>query len=83
MVLADFDSYANAQKKAVELYQDQRLWNKMGLVNIANAGRFAADRAIRDYAQNIWNATPVPEMPKTAQESAKEPVKKLFAKKKR
>ena len=83
MVLADFDSYANAQKKAVKLYQDQRLWNKMGLVNIANSGRFAADRAIREYAQNIWNATPVPEMPKPAEEPAKEPVTKLFAKKKR
>lgn len=60
MVLADFDSYAKAQRRAVELYADQRLWNRMGLMNIANAGRFAADRAIRDYARDIWNATPTP-----------------------
>ena len=26
----------------------------MSLINIANAGRFAADRAIRDYANTIW-----------------------------
>ena len=32
----------------------------MALVNIAGAGRFAADRAIHEYAQNIWGATPVP-----------------------
>ena len=32
----------------------------MSLVNIAQAGRFAADRAIRDYAGNIWHASPVP-----------------------
>ena len=31
----------------------------MSLVNIAQAGRFAADRAIREYARDIWGATPV------------------------
>ena len=29
-------------------------------MNIAGAGRFAADRAIRDYCGNIWHASPVP-----------------------
>ena len=32
----------------------------MSLLNIAGAGRFAADRAIREYAGNIWHASPVP-----------------------
>ena len=26
----------------------------MSLMNIANAGKFSADRAIEDYARNIW-----------------------------
>jgi starch phosphorylase len=60
MALADFESYSKAQKKAEELYQDQKNWNKMSLINTAKAGRFAADRAIRDYAGNIWHASPVP-----------------------
>lgn len=60
MALADFESYSKAQKKAEELYQDQKNWNKMSLINTAKAGRFAADRSIRDYAGNIWHASPVP-----------------------
>ena len=60
MALADFQSYRAAQDRAVEVYHDQTRWNKMSLVHIAGAGRFAADRAIRDYAGNIWHASPVP-----------------------
>ena len=65
MVLADFDSYCKAQNRARELYLNKTAWQKMCLVNIANAGRFAADRAIREYANNIWNANPLPQ-PKKA-----------------
>ena len=60
MALADFQSYRAAQDRAVALYHDKRLWNRMSLINIAGAGRFAADRAIRDYAGNIWHGSPVP-----------------------
>ena len=56
MVLADFEDYRRAQSRAVELYRDQPLWNRMSLMNISGAGRFAADRAVREYAQTIWNA---------------------------
>ena len=56
MVLADFGDYCQAQEKASKLYQDRYLWNDMSLVNIAKAGRFAADRSIGDYANNIWHA---------------------------
>lgn len=56
MALADFNDYCNAQKKASEIYaNDKLLWNKMSLINIANSGIFAADRSISDYANNIWN----------------------------
>lgn len=71
MVLADFDSYAKARRKAVELYQDQERWQKMCLVNIANAGRFSADRAIREYAENIWHAKPLEEHASEKKSSSK------------
>lgn len=58
MVLADFADYRNAQKKIDQLWADRQLWNKMSLINIASAGRFAADRAINEYARDIWNTTP-------------------------
>ncbi len=59
MVLADFADYANTQQKASRLYEDKNTWNRMSLINIAKAGRFASDRSIRDYADTIWYAKPV------------------------
>ena len=79
MVLADFDSYCKAQKKAQELYLDKTAWQKMCLVNIAQAGRFAADRAIREYANNIWNANPLPMAKKAAVKPVPAPAQTLAA----
>lgn len=60
MVLADFADYSAAQQKASALYaENKEQWNRMSLINIANAGIFAADRSIRDYANGIWNLNPV------------------------
>ncbi len=59
MALADFADYCAAQEKATALYADKTTWNRMSLINIAQSGRFAADRAIADYANDIWNAKPI------------------------
>ncbi|MBR7100555.1 MAG: glycogen/starch/alpha-glucan phosphorylase [Clostridia bacterium] len=56
MCLADFDSYSFTQQKLSKLYaEDKRAWNQKSLRNIAAAGFFAADRSIKEYAENIWN----------------------------
>lgn len=55
MVLADYDSYRNAQNYITECYNDKLKWAKMSLNNIAGAGIFSADRAVTEYAENIWN----------------------------
>ncbi len=59
MVLADFADYKRAQAEAEKLFTDKDKWNKMMLMNIAGAGRFAADRAVNEYAQDIWHTQPV------------------------
>ena len=60
MCMADFTAYSRAQKKISKLYKtDKTKWNQMSLRNIAAAGIFAADRAINDYATNIWNLKPL------------------------
>ena len=59
MVIADFASYIDAQNKASKLYTDRDVWNRMSLMNIANSGVFSADRAVFDYARNIWHAQPI------------------------
>ncbi len=56
MCMADFAAYSVTQQKISKLYsKNKMLWNKMSLNNIAAAGIFAADRAIAEYASNIWN----------------------------
>ncbi|MDY4588747.1 MAG: glycogen/starch/alpha-glucan phosphorylase [Oscillospiraceae bacterium] len=55
MALADFDSYRGTQQYISEVYKNQLDWNKKSLYNIAGAGRFSADRAVTDYARDIWN----------------------------
>lgn len=59
MALADYSDYCTAQAKINELYKDKYKWNEMSLVNIAKSGIFAADRSIKDYAENIWHIKPV------------------------
>ena len=55
LLLADFDSYCQAHCRALATYADPKKWNRMSLINIARSGIFAADRSIRDYAENIWH----------------------------
>jgi len=53
-VLADFEDYKRAQKDIQAAYMDKKRWNRMSLLNIAKSGRFSADRAVMEYAENIW-----------------------------
>ena len=60
MCMADFESYHQTQNKVKELYRtDKKLWSKISLNNIASAGIFAADRSIKEYADNIWHLKPL------------------------
>ena len=59
MVMADFKDYRRAQQTVQQFYRDKEKWNRMSLMNIANAGIFSADRSIMEYARDIWGAAPV------------------------
>ena len=59
MCLADFESYFKTHEIMLDDYADRTLWNQKALRNIAKAGFFAADRSIRDYADNIWHIKPL------------------------
>ena len=50
-----YRSMCPAGQCMVETYADPELWNRMSLHNIARSGIFAADRAIAQYADNIWH----------------------------
>ncbi len=59
MVLADFNAYCTAQSRLNAAYSDSLAWNRKSLINIAKAGIFASDRAVREYADQIWHLKPV------------------------
>ncbi|MCD8088303.1 MAG: glycogen/starch/alpha-glucan family phosphorylase [Oscillospiraceae bacterium] len=54
MLLADFPSYRQAHDRLYSLLADPRAAARVSLVNIAESGAFAADRAIQEYTGNIW-----------------------------
>jgi len=54
-VLADFRAFIQAQEKVRLLYQDQEQWTRCSVLNTANMGKFSSDRAVREYARNIWH----------------------------
>ena len=54
-ILADFRSYAQAQKEVVEAYKDEKRWAKMAMLNTACSGKFSSDRTIQEYVDDIWH----------------------------
>jgi starch phosphorylase len=57
LLLADYASYIETQDKVGELYQNQDEWVRMAILNVANMAKFSSDRAISDYAKNIWHVS--------------------------
>jgi len=53
-ILADFKSYAEAQKKVEEAYRDEERWAKMAILNVGSSGKFTSDRTIQQYVDEIW-----------------------------
>ncbi|MGH2342650.1 glycogen/starch/alpha-glucan phosphorylase [Segnochrobactraceae bacterium EtOH-i3] len=59
LVASDFDDYFASQRKVDELWRDQDAWWTKAVLNTANVGWFSSDRTIKEYASEIWNASPV------------------------
>jgi starch phosphorylase len=56
MLLADYQSYIDCQRDVSHAVKDRERWTRMSILNTARAGRFSSDRAIREYARDIWHA---------------------------
>ncbi len=60
LVMADFQSYIDCQRKVERAYHDAENWCRMSILNTARTGKFSADRSISEYCQEIWKVKAVP-----------------------
>jgi starch phosphorylase len=54
MVAADFDAYWQAQRRVDELWKNPPAWWRASILNAARMAYFSSDRAIAEYASEIW-----------------------------
>jgi len=57
--LADLPAYLDAQEQVGNVFQDAATWTRMAILNMARMGKFSSDRAVCEYARDIWRIEPV------------------------
>jgi len=60
LVLADYQAYADCQRRIGEAYTDPEAWAIKSILNVARSGKFSSDRSIADYARDVWHVPAVP-----------------------
>ena len=55
MLIADFRSYTDTQEKLYSRIANPSELGRLELMNVACSGFFSADRAVKEYADNIWH----------------------------
>jgi glycogen phosphorylase len=59
MLLADYPSYISAAEDAARAFADTRRWVCKSILNTARCGYFSSDRAVLEYANEIWRVNPL------------------------
>lgn len=54
MLLADYRDYIRAQEEVSKAFQNRDEWTRKSILNTANMGKFSSDRAVLEYARDIW-----------------------------
>ena len=62
---APFEMLAACHERVARAFQDRRGWARMVVRNVAKMGYFSSDRSVREYAERVWNVSPVPIVPPT------------------
>ena len=57
--LADLESYIETQERVAQAFKDSVGWTCKAILNVARTGKFSSDRAIAEYAREIWNIKPI------------------------
>ncbi len=56
-LMADFQDYLTTQERVSATFTDPARWARMSILNVARCGKFSSDRAITEYARDIWQVT--------------------------
>ncbi len=59
LTLADYRSFVDCQGEVDRAYRDAEGWTRRSILSVARMGFFSADRAVREYARDIWGVVPV------------------------
>ena len=59
LCLADYEDYVDTQERVDAAYRDTAAWTRKAIINTVSMGRFSSDRAIREYAERIWELGPI------------------------
>ena len=54
MVTADFEAYCTAQSAVADLWRDRKAWWRTSILNTSRVAWFSSDRAVQQYAEEIW-----------------------------
>jgi starch phosphorylase len=60
LVSIDFASYLESQALVDEAFKNKEAWAKSSILCSSSMGKFSSDRAIKEYAEQIWNVEPEP-----------------------
>jgi starch phosphorylase len=71
MVLADYQSYIECQDRISIAFKNRKKWTGMSIRTVARMSRFSSDRAICEYNEKIWHASPLKTDPAGPDESLK------------
>src|SRR6516162_9564499 len=53
--IADFPSYVEVQNQISTEYQNDDVWCRKAILNVARIGKFSSDRTVLEYARDIWH----------------------------
>lgn len=59
LLLADYRAYVDCQQQVDHAYMDRDHWARMSILNVARCGKFSSDRAVSEYARDIWKIAPI------------------------
>jgi starch phosphorylase len=58
-LVADLPAYIDLQHRVSKEFRQPSAWAAKAILNVARSGRFSSDRAVAEYARDIWEVTPV------------------------